>query len=96
MEEIRKAYAPFVNYFEELKKLLRDCEEKDKRLHAFLKTCEAGIATRLKFDDIFIAPVQRLGSVELLLNDLIRRTDKRNPDYIELQRAHASLHIALQ
>ncbi|KAF4533316.1 hypothetical protein B566_EDAN004437 [Ephemera danica] len=85
-----KAYPPFINFFEDTKKMLALCDESKPRFHAFLKIRmsrpECG---RQNLSELLIRPVQRLPSISLLLNDLLKQTLRSNPD-------HDMLHEALQ
>ncbi|XP_065349665.1 protein ECT2 [Cloeon dipterum] len=80
-EAMLKAYPPFINFFEDTKKMLASCDENNPRFHAFLKIRysrpECG---RQSLNELLIRPVQRLPSISLLLNDLAKQTQKSNPD----------------
>ncbi|XP_059478644.1 protein ECT2 [Neocloeon triangulifer] len=81
-DAILKAYPPFINFFEDTKKMLVSCDESNPRFHAFLKIRysrpECG---RQSLNELLIRPVQRLPSMSLLLNDLAKQTPKSNPDH---------------
>lgn len=78
----------FVNYFENTKETLASCDEKYPRFHAFLKKCQSRPeCKRQSLAELLIRPVQRLPSVILLLNDLLKHTDKSNPDHKQLRLA---------
>jgi len=66
-----KAYPPFINFFEDTKKMLVSCDEGNPRFHAFLKIRvsrpECG---RQSLNELLIRPVQRLPSISLLLNGI--------------------------
>lgn len=66
--DLVKAYPPYVNYFENTKEMLDQCDQKKPRFHAFLKVGqnkpECG---RQSLKDLLIKPVQRLPSIVLLL-----------------------------
>ncbi|RUS82304.1 hypothetical protein EGW08_009936, partial [Elysia chlorotica] len=87
-EELMKAYPPFVNFFENTKETIQKCDASNPRFHAFLKLCmskpECG---RQTLQELLIRPVQRLPSVVLLLQDLVKRTDASNPDKPKLELA---------
>ncbi|XP_012943637.1 protein ECT2 [Aplysia californica] len=87
-EELTKAYPPFVNFFESTKETIIKCDGSNPRFHAFLKLClskpECG---RQSLQELLIRPVQRLPSVVLLLQDLLKRTDSNNPDKMKLEKA---------
>lgn len=64
-----KAYPPFVNFFEETKEMLTQCDVTKPRFHAFLKACQTRPECgRQTLQDLLIRPVQRLPSISLLLN----------------------------
>lgn len=79
--QLIKAYPPFVNFFEDTKKTINTCDAKYPRFHAFLKRCQSRIECRREsLTEMLIRPVQRLPSISLLINELIKRTDDSNPD----------------
>jgi len=91
-EDMVKVYPPFVNYFEMTKETVTRCDRDVPRFHAFLKAClsrpECG---RQSLAELLIRPVQRLPSMNLLLSDLLKHTDKKNPDHAALGKAVDSL-----
>lgn len=67
--DLLKAYPPFVNFFEEMKEMLIQCDATKPRFHAFLKACQTRTECgRQTLQDLLIRPVQRLPSISLLLN----------------------------
>lgn len=67
--ELLKSYPQYINYFEEMKEVLSQCDQNKPRFHAFLKACQTKPECgRQSLQDLMIRPVQRLGSVSLLLN----------------------------
>ncbi|KAG1708541.1 Protein ECT2 [Nymphon striatum] len=87
-----KAYPPFVNFFEKTKDSLNHCDSTKPRFHAFLKLWQSKKECgRQSLRELFIRPVQRLPSVILLLNDLLKNTNKNNPDYTSLESAINSI-----
>jgi len=90
-EDLLKAYPPFVNFFERTKNHIQECDRKNPRFHAFLKKCERRPeCSRQTLTELMIRPVQRLPSISLLLNDLLkhtRKTDAGHPDCMELEKA---------
>ncbi|KAL7645017.1 UNVERIFIED_CONTAM: hypothetical protein RMT77_003387 [Armadillidium vulgare] len=86
--DLEKAYPPFVNYFENVKETLKKITTERPRFHAFLKIAqnkpECG---RQNFQELLIRPVQRLPSMSLLINDILKHTDKSSPDHSALQEA---------
>lgn len=90
--DLLKAYPPFVNFFEEMKEMLLLCDANKPRFHAFLKACQTRPECgRQKLQDLLIRPVQRLPSISLLLNDILKHTSKTNSDHIALDQALAAL-----
>ncbi|KAL3848234.1 hypothetical protein ACJMK2_019105 [Sinanodonta woodiana] len=87
-EELVKAYPPFVNFFEDTKERIIKCDKTNQRFHAFLKVCltkpECG---RQTLAELIIRPVQRLPSIMLLLNDIMKHTNKSNRDHTKLEKA---------
>ncbi|KAK4880377.1 hypothetical protein RN001_008523 [Aquatica leii] len=90
--DLLKAYPPFVNFFEEMKEMLLLCDANKPRFHAFLKACQTRPECgRQKLQDLLIRPVQRLPSISLLLNDILKHTPKTNSDHSALDQALAAL-----
>ncbi|KAJ8983138.1 hypothetical protein NQ317_014713 [Molorchus minor] len=90
--QLLKAYPPFINYFEEMKEVLLQCDQNKPRFHAFLKACQTRPECgRQSLQELMIRPVQRLGSISLLLNDILKHTPKTNPDHGALEQALAAL-----
>ncbi|XP_055911417.1 protein ECT2 isoform X3 [Eupeodes corollae] len=87
-DELIKAYPPYVNFFEQMKECLIHCDTQNPRFHAFLKINQAKPECgRQTLQDLMIRPVQRLPSISLLLNDILKHTNKNNPDYQKLEEA---------
>ena len=76
-------------------RLRGECDKKNLRFHAFLKKCERRPeCSRQTLTELMIRPVQRLPSISLLLNDLLKHTkrgDPGHPDCIELEKALAKI-----
>lgn len=67
--DLLKAYPPFINFFENTRDMLIKCDRMKPRFHAFLKVCQSKPECgRQSLQDLLIRPVQRLPSVNLLLN----------------------------
>ncbi|XP_026323489.1 protein ECT2 isoform X6 [Hyposmocoma kahamanoa] len=87
-----KAYPPFVNFFENTKEMLQQCDRENPRFHAFLKICQTKPECgRQSLQELLIRPVQRLPSISLLLDDILKHTHKNNPDHGALVSALAGL-----
>ncbi|XP_023320077.1 protein ECT2 isoform X4 [Eurytemora carolleeae] len=83
--DLLKAYPPFVNFFERTKEQIQDCDRRNPRFHAFLKKCERRIeCSRQTLTELMIRPVQRLPSMSLLLNDLLKHT-KRGGEHRDIE-----------
>ncbi|XP_015369394.1 PREDICTED: protein ECT2 isoform X2 [Diuraphis noxia] len=90
--ELVKAYPPFVNFFEKTREMLLQCDQTKPRFHAFLKVGQTRPeCCRQSLQELLIRPVQRLPSVSLLLNDILKHSDKNNPDHQALVSALASI-----
>lgn len=75
--DLLRAYPPFVNFFERTKTQILECDRKSARFHALLKKCERRIECyRQTLTELMIRPVQRLPSLSLLLNDLLKHTKR--------------------
>ncbi|XP_050073881.1 protein ECT2 [Anopheles maculipalpis] len=87
-DDLLKAYPPYVNFFEQMKETLVQCDASNPRFHAFLKINQAKPECgRQSLQDLMIRPVQRLPSISLLLNDILKHTGKTNPDHKKLDDA---------
>ncbi|ENN73040.1 hypothetical protein YQE_10375, partial [Dendroctonus ponderosae] len=90
--ELQRAYPPFINYFEEMKEVLTSCDQSKPRFHAFLKAMQTKPECgRQSLQELMIRPVQRLGSISLLLKDILKHTAKTNPDHAAVEKALAAL-----
>ncbi|KAJ9588187.1 hypothetical protein L9F63_018451, partial [Diploptera punctata] len=90
--DLMKAYPPFVNFFENTKEMLVSCDQSKPRFHAFLKICQTRPECgRQSLQELLIRPVQRLPSISLLLNDILKHTQKSNQDYVALEYALSSI-----
>ncbi|XP_046640377.1 protein ECT2-like [Daphnia pulicaria] len=90
--DLVKAYPPFVNFFEQTKEVLSMSDRSKPRFHAFLKLGQSNPKCRRQsLQELLIRPVQRLPSISLLLNDLLKQTPKSNPDYGELEKALSTI-----
>ncbi|KDR08513.1 protein ECT2 [Zootermopsis nevadensis] len=90
--DLIKAYPPFVNFFENTKEMLVKCDQTKPRFHAFLKICQTKPECgRQSLQELLIRPVQRLPSISLLLNDILKHTNKNNQDYSALEQALSSI-----
>lgn len=91
-DALTKCYPPFVNYFTNTKETLRDCDRNLPRFHAFLKVCQTRQECgRQSLTELLIRPVQRLPSVLLILKEMLKRTEEKNLDYRQLEKAISAL-----
>lgn len=87
-EALIKAYPPYVNFFEQMRDALVQCDAQNPRFHAFLKANQSRPECgRQTLQDLMIRPVQRLPSISLLITDILKHTPKTNPDHAELEKA---------
>ncbi|XP_064092134.1 protein ECT2-like [Macrobrachium nipponense] len=86
--DLERAYPPFINFFENMKEMIQKISIERPRFHAFLKIAqnkpECG---RQSFQELLIRPVQRLPSMSLLINDILKHTDKASLDHAALEQA---------
>ncbi|KAL7732555.1 hypothetical protein ACLKA6_019188 [Drosophila palustris] len=98
-DELIKAYPPYVNFYEQMKEQLLYCDREYPRFHAFLKINQTKPECgRQSLQDLMIRPVQRLPSISLLLNDILKHTGSGNADHVRLEEAlkaikQVTLHI---
>ncbi|KAH8402863.1 hypothetical protein KR222_008098, partial [Zaprionus bogoriensis] len=98
-DELIKAYPPYVNFYEQMKEQLQYCDREYPRFHAFLKINQTKPECgRQSLQDLMIRPVQRLPSISLLLNDILKHTSNGNADHSRLEDAlkaikQVTLHI---
>ncbi|XP_030384940.1 protein ECT2 isoform X3 [Scaptodrosophila lebanonensis] len=98
-DELIKAYPPYVNFYEQMKEQLQYCDREYPRFHAFLKINQTKPECgRQSLQDLMIRPVQRLPSISLLLNDILKHTNNANADHARLEEAlkaikQVTLHI---
>ena len=84
-QDLLKAYPPYVNYFEDSKKTLQECEKKNPRFYAFLKVCQSKPESgRQHLADLLMHPIQRLPRVILLLTDILKYTTREKPDHVDV------------
>lgn len=95
-DDLIKAYPPYVNFFEQMKETLIQCDTQNPRFHAFLKINQTKPECgRQTLQDLMIRPVQRLPSISLLLNDILKHTNKSNPDYVRLEEALKAIRVVM-
>ncbi|XP_064548144.1 protein ECT2 isoform X4 [Drosophila montana] len=98
-DDLIKAYPPYVNFYEQMKEQLQYCDREYPRFHAFLKINQTKPECgRQSLQDLMIRPVQRLPSISLLLNDILKHTNSSNADHARLEDAlkaikQVTLHI---
>lgn len=87
-DALRKAYPPYVNFFETMKDTLQQCIAQNPKFHAFLKIKQSKPECgRQTLQDLMIRPVQRLPSISLLISDIMKHTPQANPDFHRLENA---------
>jgi hypothetical protein len=91
-DKLLKAYPPYINFFEQMKAAVIQCEQNKPRFQAFLKLNQSKPECgRQTLQELMIRPVQRLPSISLLLNDILKHTPKTNPDHVSLVDALTSI-----
>lgn len=91
-----KAYPGFVNYFEMIKETIVKCDKERPRFHAFLKLSLTNPdCHRQSLTELLIRPVQRLPSLTLLLNDILKHTNENNPDHVYVKEAKEAIKNVL-
>lgn len=95
-EALIKAYPSYINFFEQMKETLQQCDAQNPRFHAFLKINQAKPECgRQSLEDLMIRPIQRLPSMSLLINDIYKHTPSTNPDHKELKQALEAINSTL-
>ncbi|KAI1715353.1 rhoGEF domain-containing protein [Ditylenchus destructor] len=80
--DLEKVYPPYINSYDESLQTLELCDVTRPKFHTFLKMAESRTeCQKNSLKDMLIRPVQRIPSVLLLLQELLKRTDKSNDDY---------------
>ncbi|OAD47055.1 Protein ECT2 [Eufriesea mexicana] len=83
--DLVKAYPPYVNFFENTKEMLDQCDQNKPRFHAFLKVCQTKPECgRQSLKELLIKPVQRLPNI-------LKHTSKNNPDHSALELSISSI-----
>ncbi|XP_043229589.1 protein ECT2-like isoform X2 [Amphibalanus amphitrite] len=91
-DDLMRSYPPFVNFFEKSKETLVRLDQARPRFHAFLKISQSKPECgRQTLQELLIRPVQRLPSMILLLNDILKHTPKSHPDHQKLEEALAKI-----
>ncbi|XP_070509513.1 protein ECT2 [Chironomus tepperi] len=91
-DRLLKAYPPYINFFEQMKATVIQCAQNKPRFQAFLKINQSKPECgRQTLQELMIRPVQRLPSISLLLNDILKHTPKTNPDHSSLVEALTSI-----
>lgn len=91
-DRLLKAYPPYINFFEQMKATVIQCAQNKPRFQAFLKINQSKPECgRQTLQELMIRPVQRLPSISLLLNDILKHTPKTNPDNVSLGEALTSI-----
>eukprot|EP00794_Sanderia_malayensis_P011221 gene11221-12400_t len=67
-----------------------------EKTSTFLKDCQVKLGHKLPLDSYLLKPVQRITKYQLLLNELMKYTSKRNPAYADLQDAHKAMRRILR
>lgn len=87
-DALLRAYPSYVNDFELMKATLVQSAQTKPRFQAFLKMNQAKPECgRQSLQELMIRPVQRLPSISLLLNDILKHTPKTNRDHADLVEA---------
>lgn len=84
-----KLYNEYSNNYEQALQLYDKMREKDLAFKNILDVAEAEAEMQgvLRFANLLILPIQRVPRYNLLINDLLRKTDPAHPDYLALQEA---------
>ena len=95
--DLEKVYPPYVNSYDEILSTLDFCDSTKMKFHEFIKQAEARPeCQKNSVRDLFIRPIQRIPSVLLLLQELLKRTEKSNPDYPWVKAAIEQLRGVLE
>lgn len=96
-EQMLEVYPKYVNYFDIAKDHLAKCRLTNPKLRQLLEDIQMRPETKKQpLDALMIRPVQRLPSISLLINELIKRTPKDHPDQKHLLKAKENLKDILK
>ncbi|KAL7670037.1 hypothetical protein ACOME3_004979 [Neoechinorhynchus agilis] len=80
-EDLIKAYTPYVNILDEIRERVVDLRQRNRKFAELVKVIESdSCPSRQGFTDLLVKPVQRLGSIILLLDALLTVTPVDHPD----------------
>ena len=92
-DDLLKVHRPYLNFFENSKKMLIDCEKQNPRFYAFLRVCQSKPESgRQHLSDLLMRPIQRLPSVELLLKQILSKTKEENPNHPDIKQLDLALN----
>ncbi|TKR88441.1 hypothetical protein L596_012688 [Steinernema carpocapsae] len=95
--DLEKVYPPFINSYDQAKEMMDECDRMKPKFHNFLKAVQSEPGClRNTLQDLLIRPVQRLGSVVMLLKEILKRTSKSNRDHDYLIHAIANVENVLK
>ncbi|XP_054167472.1 protein ECT2-like [Oppia nitens] len=87
-QQLLTAYPQYVNFHEKTKEMIDKCIEKYPKFKDFLKTSQSDPQCgRQTLKELLINPIQRLPRVQLLLKNIIDKTDVSKADYKSLKEA---------
>lgn len=95
--DLERVYPPYINSYDDILRTLDNCEYYSARFGEFIKQAESNPeCQKNSIRDLFIRPVQRIPSVLLLLQELFKRTEKNNLDYLYVKGAIEKLKGVLE
>lgn len=85
---LEKVYPPYVKYQDRIARRIAECDSENERFREYEKKLKFRLdGTRESLAELVIRPVQKLPSMELLLENLLSKTNRSHADYKQLQNA---------
>ncbi|CAD5125889.1 DgyrCDS14078 [Dimorphilus gyrociliatus] len=85
---LEKVYPPYVKYQDRIARRIAECDSENERFKEYEKKLKFRLdGTRESLAELVIRPVQKLPSMELLLENLLSKTNRSHADYKQLQNA---------
>ncbi|KAI6231791.1 Protein ECT2 [Aphelenchoides besseyi] len=95
-QELLDIYVSYINNYQQITEKINEMAVADSEFDEFIQNCEVnGHQKRYKLSDLMIRPIQRLPSAMLLHSELIKTTEKKSPNSLDLSWLRAA-HETIQ